>query len=86
MTKPPLSDPIAIRLPEDMLSAIEEIVRTCDRSRSWVIVRALKFYLASEGADILAVSAGRKQADAGASEDMDKVLREVSELVGRRVA
>lgn len=85
MTKPPLSDPIAIRLPEDVLSAIEEIAQTCDRSRSWVMVRALKLYLASEGADILAVSAGRKQAAAGASEDMDHVLREVSERIGRRV-
>lgn len=86
MAKPLLSDPIAIRLPEDVLSAIEEIAQTCDRSRSWVMVRALKLYLASEGADILAVGAGRKQAAAGASEDMDQALRDVSELIGRRVA
>jgi predicted transcriptional regulator len=86
MTKPPLSDPIAIRLPENMLSQIMGIAQTCDRSRSWVIVRALKLYLASEGADILAVSAGRNEAEAGVTEDMDQVLREVSELIGRRVA
>jgi predicted transcriptional regulator len=86
MTKPPLSDPIAIRLPEEMLSRIMEIAQTCDRSRSWVIVRALKLYLSSEGADILAVRAGRNEAEAGMTEDMDRVLHEVNELIGRRVA
>jgi hypothetical protein len=37
-----LSDPIAVRLPEDILADIEVVAETCDKSRRWVVVRALK--------------------------------------------
>jgi predicted transcriptional regulator len=49
-----LSDPIALRVPADILADVERIAQVSERTRSWVIVRALKAYLASEGADILA--------------------------------
>lgn len=42
MAKPVLSDPIALRIPADVLADIEKIAETAERSRSWVIVRALK--------------------------------------------
>jgi predicted transcriptional regulator len=86
MPKPNLSDPITIRLPEEVLAAIEQIAETCDRSRSWVMVRALKMYLASEGADILAVRKGREQVSNGDVHDMDDVLREIDAIAGRKVA
>ena len=86
MTKPNLSDPITIRLPEDVLAAIEKIAETCDRTRSWVMVRALKTYLASEGADILAVRKAREQVASGDVHDMDDVLRDINEIVSRKVA
>ncbi|MBM2713540.1 ribbon-helix-helix protein, CopG family [Mesorhizobium caraganae] len=86
MPKPNLSDPITIRLPEEILAAIEQIAVTCDRSRSWVMVRALKLYLAGEGADILAVRKGREQVANGDSHDMDDVLQEIHEIVSRKVA
>jgi predicted transcriptional regulator len=86
MTKPNLSDPITIRLPQDVLSTIEQIAETCDRSRSWVMVRALKMYLANEGADILAVRKGREQVASGDVHDMDDVLREIDEIIRRKVA
>lgn len=85
MSKPSLSDPITIRLPEEILAAIEQIAETCDRSRSWVMVRALKLYLAGEGADILAVRKGREQVAGGDAHDMDDVLREIHEIVSRKV-
>lgn len=86
MPKPNLSDPIAMRLPEEVLAAIEQIAETCDRSRSWVMVRALKLYLAGEGADILAVRKGREQVADGDVHDMDDVLEEIQEIVSRKVA
>lgn len=49
MNKVELSDPIALRIPIDVLGDIEKIATASDRTRSWVIVRALKLYLASEG-------------------------------------
>ena len=86
MPKPNLSDPITMRLPEEVLAAIQQIAETCDRSRSWVMVRALKLYLASEGADILAVRKGREQVADGDVHDMDEVLGEIHEIVNRKVA
>ena len=86
MAKPNLSDPITIRLPEEVLAAIEQIAETCDRTRSWIMVRALKMYLASEGADILAVRKGREQVANGDVHDMDDVLQEIYETVNRKVA
>lgn len=86
MTKPELSDPIPVRLPRDVLSDIEAIAKTCDRTRSWVMVRALRLYLAGEGADILAVAKGRAQIAAGGGHDMDDVLGEVEAIIRQHVA
>ena len=81
MTKHQLSDPITLRLPQDVLSAIEKIAETSDRSRSWVMVRAMRRYLASEGGDILKVAEGIGQLEAGMSEDMDDVIAQVEQIV-----
>src|SRR5690606_27661954 len=59
--KPVLSDPITLRLPLDILEDIEKIAETADRSRSWVIVRALKYYLMAEGNDVLQIRKGEEQ-------------------------
>ncbi|MBD1546879.1 CopG family ribbon-helix-helix protein [Roseibium aggregatum] len=86
MAKSPLSDPIATRIPVDVLSSIDEIAEMTERTRSWVIVRALKTYLLNEGADILAFKNGRKQIDAGRHEDMDDVIRDIEQIVAGKVA
>lgn len=86
MSQPSLSNPITLRLPEDVLDAIERIAETCDRTRSWVMVRAMKQYLAQEGAEILAVREGRKEVAAGDVHDMDGVLDELEIIANRRVA
>lgn len=69
-----LSDPISLRLPVDVLTAIEQVAKATDRTRSWVIVRALRRYLQTEGAQILDVVEGRAQIAAGDAHDMDDVL------------
>lgn len=75
-----LSDPITIRLPVDVLSEIEDVARTCERSRSWVIVRALKSYLAGEGREVLELARARQAVDAGDVHDLDEVLEEVEAI------
>jgi len=45
------------------------------------MVRALRRYLAAEGADILSVVEGREQIAAGESHDMDDVLDEVDRII-----
>ena len=76
-----LSDPISLRLPVDILAAVEQVANATDRTRSWVIVRALRRYLMTEGAQILDVVEGRAQIAAGDVHDMDDVLDEVERIV-----
>lgn len=86
MVKRQLSDPIPLRVPTDILADIEKIAKASDRTRSWVMVRALRHYLAGEGADILNVIKGREAVAAGDVHDMDDVLGEIEEIVRGKVA
>ena len=72
-----LSDPITLRLPIEVLRQIEEVAKSCDRSRSWVMVRALKSYLAAEGQEIIGVARARAEIDAGEALDFDEVINNV---------
>jgi len=81
MSKVELSDPIALRVPVDLLSDIEKIAGAADRTRSWVMVRAMKLYLAGEGAQILKVAEGLQQLDNGEAEDMDDVIADIEQIV-----
>lgn len=86
MSKSPLSGPLTLRVPLDVLGDLEKIASASDRTRSWVIVRALKAYLAGEGADILAIVKGREQIAAGDVHDMDDVIREIEAIVNSKAA
>jgi predicted transcriptional regulator len=76
-----LSDPLTMRLPKDVLAEMEQIAAICERSRSWVFVRALKAYLALEGREILDVAKARNQMDAGDAHDLDDVMTEVDAII-----
>ena len=78
--KPVLSDPITLRIPQDILQDIQKIAETADRSRSWVIVRALKYYLMAEGAELLEIATARQEVKEGKVVDMDDFLDELDAL------
>ena len=78
--KPVLSDPITLRVPIDILEDIEKIAEASERSRSWVIVRALKYYLQQEGKDVLDIAAGLDDVRAGRIVDADTVFSELERL------
>lgn len=80
MSKINLSDPLTLRLPSDVLAAVEEIAEACERSRSWVMVRALRTYLANEGADILAVKKAQQEVARGEVYDMGEVIAELKSI------
>ncbi len=86
MTKPTLSDPITLRIPEDVFLDIETIAQATERSRSWVIVRALRTYLQQEGAEILAYKQGLDEVAAGETEDLDDVLEDLKRIASNKVA
>ena len=86
MSKQNFSDPITIRLPFDVLDEIDLIAQTTERSRSWIIVRALKSYLQNEGADILAYRQGMQDVANGEVSEMDDVLEDLERIVANKVA
>jgi len=86
MSKPELSDPIAIRIPLEVLAQIEAVADATERTRSWVIVRALRYYLGAEGAEILAAIEGRRQIAEGNSHNMDDVIAELDAIADGKAA
>lgn len=78
-----LSDPLTLRLPLDILEDVQKIADGSERTRSWVIVRALKYYLAreAEGGICLSVLRGREEAAAGSGRDAEEVLAELDEII-----
>jgi predicted transcriptional regulator len=76
-----LSDPITLRLPLDVLQEVEEIAALCDRSRSWIMVRALKTYLATEGQEIRAIHAAKAEIEDGQYFELDDVLAEADAII-----
>lgn len=80
MAKPVLSDPIALRLPVDVLKDIETIAATTERSRSWVMVRAMRYYLETEGKELLEIERAREGMRQGKFQDADTLLDELDAL------
>ncbi len=86
MTEATGSESVTLRIPSDVLSDIESIAEATERSRSYIIVRALKMYLLNEGADILASARGREQIAAGEYEDVDTVIADMNRIIAGKVA
>jgi len=80
------STPISVRVPMDLLEKLDKIAAAIDRPRSWVCLRALRQYLADEGAEILDVQEGIAQLDQGESAAFDDVMTELTEVVANAEA
>jgi predicted transcriptional regulator len=80
------TESVTLRIPSEILRDIDRIAEATERSRSYIILRALKGYLLQEGADVLAAIEGRAQLDAGEHEDFDAVLADMDRLIAGKVA
>ncbi|MBY5705728.1 ribbon-helix-helix protein, CopG family [Rhizobium leguminosarum] len=81
MTRANMSESVTLRIPVDVLSDIEAIANATERSRSYIIVRALRTYLLNEGADIFAAIKRREQIAAGEQEDLDDVIADMDRII-----
>jgi len=86
MTKTSPSESVTLRVPGDVLSDIEIIAKAADRSRSYIIVRALRTYLMNEGADVLSALRGKQQIADGEYEDIDDVIADMDRIIAGKVA
>lgn len=81
MSDTDLSGPITVRLPVDVLEEVERIAGAIDRTRSWVIVRSLKLYLAGEGEEVLSLLRAREESAKDGGHDAEDVMRELASIV-----
>ncbi|MET3899130.1 putative transcriptional regulator [Devosia sp. UYZn731] len=75
-------------MPSILLAEIEKLATGSERTRTCVMVRALKYHLAREavGGVCLSVLRGREEASAGGGKDADDVLAELEEIIRSRKA
>lgn len=86
MPKTGESESVTLRMPVEVLEKIETIAEATERSRSYIIVRALKTYLMNEGADILAAAEGRQEIANGDSVDIVDVIADMDRIIAGKVA
>ena len=75
--------PVSIRMPADIIETLDKIAAALERPRSWVILRAIRRYLADEGQEVLDVQEGIAEADRGEVFDFDEVLAELDEIIAK---
>ena len=47
------SMPVSLRVPADLIETLDKIAAVLERPRSWVMLRALRQYIADEGHEVL---------------------------------
>lgn len=86
MAKSEGSESVTLRVPSDVLASIQAIAAATDRSRSYIIVRALRTYLMNEGADVLSALRGRDQIAVGDDVDIDELIADVDRIAAGQAA
>jgi len=66
--------PVSLRVPAEMLEMLDKVAAAVERPRSWVILRALRIYLANEGQEILDIQEGIDEADRGDTVPVEEIL------------
>jgi predicted transcriptional regulator len=72
---------ISLRISSDLLQKLDRIAAAVERPRSWILLRAIRQYLADEGQEILDVQEGIEQLDRGEGVPFDQVMTELEERI-----
>ena len=78
--------PISVRLPADIVEKLDKVAAIMERPRSWVILDAIREYLADEGQEVLDIQAGIEEADRGETVPFEEVLAEMEKRVSEAKA
>jgi predicted transcriptional regulator len=78
--------PVSIRVPADVVERLDKVAAILERPRSWVILRAIRQYLADEGKEVLDVQEGIKEAERGEGIPIEDVLAEMDEIIAKAEA
>ena len=86
MPEGPTSVPVSLRVPADLIETLDKIAAALERSRSWVMLRALRQYIADEGQEVLDVREGIAEAERGEMVPIEDVLAEMDAIIARAEA
>jgi predicted transcriptional regulator len=78
--------PVSIRVPADVIETLDKVAAILERPRSWVILRAIRQYLADEGQEVLDVQEGIEEAERGEVVDFDEVMAGLDEIIAQAEA
>jgi predicted transcriptional regulator len=73
--------PVSIRVPADVVETLDKVAAILERPRSWVILRAIRQYLADEGQEVLDVQEGILEAERGEVVDFDEAMARFEEIL-----
>jgi predicted transcriptional regulator len=73
--------PISVRLPADIVEKLDKVAAIMERPRSWVILDAVREYLADEGQEVLDIQAGIEELDRGEGIPVEEVMAEVERMI-----
>lgn len=73
--------PISVRLPAAVLEKLDKVAALMERPRSWVILDAIRKYLADEGQEMLDIQAGIEELDRGEGIPFEEVLAEMHKKI-----
>jgi predicted transcriptional regulator len=86
MPEGPSSIPVSLRVPADLIETLDKIAAALERSRSWVMLRALRQYVADEGQEVLDVQEGLAELERGEGIPIEDVLAEMDEIIAKAEA
>ncbi|HEY8871575.1 MAG TPA: ribbon-helix-helix protein, CopG family [Stellaceae bacterium] len=78
--------PVSIRVPADIVEKLDKVAAILERPRSWVILRAIRQYLADEGQEVLDVQEGIEELERGEGIPIEDVLAEMDEIIAKAEA
>jgi predicted transcriptional regulator len=78
--------PVSLRVPSDLIETLDKIAAALERPRSWVMLRALRQYIADEGQEVLDVQEGIAELDRGEGIPIEDVLAEMDEIIAKAEA
>jgi predicted transcriptional regulator len=73
------SVPVSLRIPADVIEKLDKVAGLYERSRSWVMLRALRQYLTDEGQEALDCLESIAELDRGEYYTLDEVMAEMDE-------
>jgi predicted transcriptional regulator len=75
--------PVSLRIPANVIETLDKVAAVLERTRSWVILRAIRQYLADEGQEVLDVQEGIEEAERGEVVDFDEVMADLDKIIAQ---